>query len=54
MNPNEELKNQEAFEGNEFLKGDDRLYQLLFDELDKEPELQINPGFSCFFLMGCF
>lgn len=46
MNLNEELKNQEAFEGDDFAKGDDRLYELLFNELDKESELQIKPEFS--------
>ena len=46
MNPNQELKDQEAFEGKPLSQEDEELYQLLFDELDNAPELDINPQFS--------
>lgn len=46
MNPNQELKDQEAFEGKPFTTEDEKLYQLLFDELENDPELDIKPQFS--------
>ncbi len=46
MNPNKELKEQEAFEGNPLSQQDEKLYEMLFAELDNAPELDIKPQFS--------
>ena len=46
MNPNEELRNQEAFEGAPLTQKDEKLYELLFEQLENATELDIKPQFS--------
>ena len=46
MNLNKEIKDQEAFEAGDFSKADKELYTLLFNELDNETPLDINPSFA--------
>lgn len=46
MNPRKDLKEQEAFEGSSLSKEDEKLYELLLQELENAPELEIKPAFS--------
>ena len=46
MNLDKEIRDQEAFDEASFSKEDTQLYTLLFNELDKETPLNINPEFA--------